>query len=160
MNRFGRCTVTIALAIGSFAPLHAAPPKLPIAEGVWVKTDTQRKAAFIAHVYNGSRFGTIYMYGPKQTMGPANETEVLSHIGRGKNGFAVINDGPLEVASRPKGEAVVRAVSLSEGVQWTETVKLCSANSLSSKFRAGMVRAGLISTSRSMAALAHSGEAS
>lgn len=145
MNRFGRCAVTIALAIGSFVPVHAAPPKLPIAEGVWVKTDTQCKAAFIAHVYNGSRFGTVYMYGPNQTMGPANETEALSHIGRGKNGFTVINDGPLEVAIRPKGEAIVRAVSLGEGVQWTEAVKLCPAASLSAKFRTGLIRARLIS---------------
>lgn len=43
-------------------------------------------------------------------MGPANETEVLSDIGRSKNGFTVINDGPLEVATRPKEEAVVRAL--------------------------------------------------
>lgn len=147
MTRVFIGAATIGLVFGSIAPAYAVPPKLPIAEGVWVKTDTQCKAAFIAHVYNGVRFGTVYMYGPNQTMGPANESEVLTHIGRGKNGFTVINDGPLEVATGPKGGAVVRAVSLSEGVQWTETVKLCPAASLSAKFRAGLVRARLISAS-------------
>lgn len=139
---------TLALAFGTLAPANAAPPKLPIAEGVWVKTDTPCKSAFIAHVYSGTRFGAVYFYGPNQSMGPANETEVLTHIGRGKNGFTVVNNGPLEVATKPKGEAVVRAVTASGGVEWTETVKLCLAASLSRKFRAGLIRVRLLPASR------------
>ena len=117
---------------------NAQPVKLPISEGVWVKTDTQCKAAYIAYIYARGRFGSVYFYGPNQGQGPANETEVLSHIAKGKNGFTVINDGPIEIAARPKGQAVVRAVSLSEGVQWTETVRLCPAATLSSRMRAGL----------------------
>lgn len=145
MRLFLQIAGFVLLAPVAIAPACAEPPKLPIAEGVWVKTDTACKAAYIAHVYNGARFGTVYLYGPNQTMGPANETEGLTHIGRGKNGFTVINDGPLEVAALPKGEAAVRAVSLSDGVQWTETVRLCPSATLSAKFRAGLLRDRLIS---------------
>ncbi len=148
MMRFVPSGMSMMLAMGSIAPAYAQPPRLPIAEGVWVKTDTQCSVAFIAHVYNGNRFGTAYLYGPNHTMGPANETEVLTKIGRGKNGFTIVNDGPLEVTAGPKGEAVVRAVSLSEGVQWSDTVRLCPAASLSVKFRAGLVRQGLIAALR------------
>lgn len=77
-------------------------------------------------------------------MGPANETEVVAHVSPGKDGFVVVNDGPIEVASRPNGQAIVRAVSLSEGVQWSETVRLCAPASLSSKLRAALVQAGLL----------------
>ena len=139
-----RIGLSLTLAIWSIAAASAQPPKLPIAQGVWVKTDTQCKVAFIAHVYTGNRFGTAYLYGPKQTMGPANETEILHHIGKGKNGFTIVNDGPLEVAAGAKGEAVVRAVSPSQGVQWTDTVRLCPAATLAVKFRDGLVREGLI----------------
>jgi hypothetical protein len=123
---------------------NAQSVKLPIAEGVWVKTDTQCKAAYIAYVYAKGRFGSVYFYGPNQTMGPANESEVLSHIGKGKNGFTVVNDGPIEVAARPNGQALVRAVSLSEGVQWTETIRLCPVATLSNKLRSGLARESLI----------------
>jgi hypothetical protein len=148
MTMFVRAGLSITLAIGSVAPVSGQPPKLPIAQGVWVKADTQCKAAFIAHVYTGNRFGTAYLYGPSQKMGPANETEPLLRIGKGKNGFTIVNEGPLEVAAGPKGAAFVRAVSLSEGVQWTETVRLCPAASLSSKFRSGLVREGLLTPAR------------
>ena len=135
---------SIILAHLPLVAADAAPPKLPIAQGVWVKLDTPCKAAFIAHIYNGTRFGTVYLYGPNQTMGPANETEALSHIGRGKNGFTSINDGPLEVAASPNGLAAIRAVSLSEGVQWTDKVRLCPPATLSEKFRVGLLRERLI----------------
>ena len=144
MTRLGFGAGILAMAISAHGPARAAPPKLPIAEGVWVKTDTQCKSAFIGYVYNGARFGSVYLYGPDQSMGPANETEGLTKIGRGKNDFTVINEGPIEVASKPKGEAAVRAVSLSEGVQWTEVVKLCPAATLSPKFRSGLIRVRLI----------------
>lgn len=143
-KQIAACAVITQL---SMTAASAVPPKLPITQGVWVKSDTACKTAYIAHIYNGSRFGTVYLYGPNQTMGPSNETEVITHIGRGKNGFTIINDGPLEVAMLPKGEAAVRAVSLSEGVKWTERVKLCPSASLSAKFRAGLIRERLIAAS-------------
>ena len=112
-----------------------------------MKTDTSCGSAFIAHVYGAGRFGTVYLYGPNQSMGPANETEALSHVGRGQNGFTVVNDGPLEVAARSAGQAVVRAVSLSQGEQWRDAVRLCPPASLSAKFRAGLSRLGLLKSS-------------
>ncbi len=137
--------LAIGAFLGAFADAaDAQPVKLPISEGIWIKTDTSCKAAYIAYVYANGRFGSVYFYGPNQGMGPANETEAVSHIGKGKNGFTVVNDGPVEVASRAKGQAIVRAVSLSEGVQWAETVRLCSAGTLSGKMRNGLIRERLI----------------
>lgn len=136
--------ITIALGVMLTGPAIAQPVRLPIAEGVWVKTSTSCAAATNVYVYKGSRFGSVYFYGPNQSMGPANEAENLSHIGPGKNGFTVVNDGPIEVAARPKGRAAVRAYSLSEGPQWTETVRLCSKAALSQKLRSALVGLGLI----------------
>ncbi len=97
-------------------PARAQSARLPISEGVWVKMDTKCEVATNVYVYGAGRFGSVYFYGPNQSMGPSNETEPLSHVGKGQNGFTVVNDGPLEVAARPNGQAMVRAVSLSEGV--------------------------------------------
>ena len=139
-------TVAIAIAAGVTlaSPAIAQPARLPIAEGVWVKTSTNCAAATNVYVYKGNRFGSVYFYGPNQSMGPSNETESLTHVGRGENGFTVINDGPIEVAARPKGQAAVRAYSLSQGPQWTETVRLCAKEALSQKLRSALVRLGLI----------------
>lgn len=112
--------------------------RLPIPEGVWVKTDTKCGAATNVFVYGGNRFGSLYFYGPNQSMGPANETEPLSHVGVGKNGFSVVNDGPIEVAPRPSGQAAVRAYSPTQGVTWIETVRLCPTATLSAKLRAAL----------------------
>ncbi len=51
---------------------------------------------------------------PNKRWAPANETDSLRHIGKGKNGFTIVNDGPIEVAAGAMGEAIVRAVFLSE----------------------------------------------
>lgn len=136
--------VVFSVASISASPANAQSARLPIAEGVWVKTDSACDKAFIAHVYAAGRFGTVYFYGPNQSMGPANETEVLTHVGRGTGGFSVVNDGPLEVAARPNGQAVVRAFSPSQGVQWSDTVRLCPPLTLSAKMRAGLMRMGLL----------------
>ena len=137
-GNIGPIALIVAASCLRGAPAEAAGAKLPIAEGVWVKTDTPCKTAFIAHVYAGGRFGDVYFYGPNHSMGPANETESLTHISAGKNGITVVNDGPIEVAARPKGQAVVRAFSLSEGEQWREVVRICPAATLSGKMRAAL----------------------
>ena len=130
--------------LSSIPAAAEAPAALPIARGVWVKSDTPCNVATIAHVYSNDRFGSVYFYGPNQSMGPANETEPIVNVGRGQNGFSIVNEGPLEVAARPNGQAIVRAFSLSQGVQWTETVRLCSPEMLSPKMHAGLTRAGLL----------------
>lgn len=139
------CSALILAMVAAAIPeAHAQSSRLPLAQGVWVKTDTQCGAAVIAYVHSGSRFGSVYFYGQNHSMGPADETEVVSHVAPGKNGFTVVNDGPIEVASRPNGQAIVRAVSLSEGVQWSDTVRLCAPASLSGKLRTALVKAGLM----------------
>ena len=144
MRGYYRNSILFCTAMTISTSVSAQAVKLPIAEGAWVKTDTRCDAAFSAHVYHAKRFGTVYFYGPKQTMGPANETEILSHVTKTKDGFFVVNEGPLEVASRPNGQAIVRANSPSQGVQWSDTVRLCSPASLSGKMRGGLTRLGLI----------------
>jgi hypothetical protein len=134
------------MAVGVAVPALAAPPRLPIAEGVWVKTDTACGTAFIAHVYSGKKFGTVYFYGPNQTLGPADESEVLSRTSAGTDGFTKVNEGPLEVLPRPGGQALVRAFSPSQGEVWREPVRLCPTSALSAKMRAGLGRLGLIAS--------------
>jgi hypothetical protein len=125
-------------------PVSAQSARLPISQGIWVKTDAACNSATNVYIYRGNRFGSVYFYGPNQSMGPANETEVISQVASGKNGFAVLNEGPIEVAARLNGQAVVRANSPSQGVQWTDTVRLCEPGAISAKLRAGLTRLGLI----------------
>lgn len=136
--------VLSSVLVGS--AVQAQGSRLPISEGVWVKTDTQCGAAFSIRVYGAGRFGDVYFYGPKQSMGPANETEALTKTRPGKNGFTIVNEGPLEVSARPNGQAVVRAVSLSEGVQWSEIMRPCAPATLSIRMRSALSRLQLVST--------------
>jgi hypothetical protein len=138
MRKVGSFALIVAASSLGATPAEAAVAKLPIAEGVWVKTDTPCKSAGITHVYAGGRYGDVYFYGPNHSMGPSNETEALTHTSAGKNGFTVVNDGPIEVAAGPKGQAVIRAYSLSQGEQWREIVRICPAASLSAKMRSAL----------------------
>ncbi|WP_373476336.1 hypothetical protein [Sphingorhabdus sp.] len=144
MGRLNRIVPAIIIGACLSVPVGAQTAKLPIAEGVWVKTDTKCETAYIAQVYGAKRFGTFYFYGPKQSMGPANETEALTRASKTKDGFVMVNEGPLEVASRPNGKAVVRANSPSQGVQWTEQVRLCPPANLSRKMRDALTKSGLV----------------
>lgn len=144
MGRLNGIVPALIIGLGLAVTAAAQTAKLPIAQGVWVKTDTMCPAAFIAHVYGDKRFGTFYFYGPKQSMGPANETEVLTRISKTTDGFVMVNEGPLEVAARPNGQAVVRANSPSQGVQWTEQVRLCPPATLSKKMRDALGKSGLV----------------
>lgn len=144
MTKASRYALLLVLAAGqTAAPAIGQTARLPIADGVWVKTDTSCGTATNVFVHAANRFGSVYFYGPKQGMGPANETEAVSRIGRGTNGFTVVNEGPIEVAPRPNGQAVVRAFSPSQGVTWSETVRLCPSATLSEKMRTAIARLGL-----------------
>ena len=143
-----RCSLIIIAACASTVSAQPQSIRLPISEGVWVKTDTKCETAYIAHVYAGKVFGTVYFYGPKQTMGPSNETEPLSRVVKVGGGFTMVNEGPLEVAARPNGQAIVRANSPSQGVQWSEIVRLCPAAALSLKFRTALSNLGLITAAK------------
>jgi hypothetical protein len=137
-------TIAMAAPASLFATsADAQAVRLPIAEGVWVKVETGCGAATNVFAHGGGRFGSLYFYGPNQSTGPANETEILTRTGKGRNGFTVVNEGPVEVATRPKGQAVVRAVNGSGGVEWSETVRLCPPALLPAKMRASIVRLGL-----------------
>jgi hypothetical protein len=141
IQRFVLASCLPTLFVGGVAEAQAV--RLPISEGVWVKTDTRCEAATNVFAYGGGRFGSVYFYGPDQGMGPSNETEPLTRVGRGQDGFSVVNEGPLEVAARPNGQAVVRAYSPSGGVQWSDAVRLCPAATLPAKMRDAIVRMGL-----------------
>lgn len=134
----------ILAGLGLAVPIAAQSVKLPIAEGAWVKTDTKCETATTAHVYGGNRFGTVYFYGPKQSMGPANETEALVRSSKVAGGFIMVNEGPLEVAARPNGQAIVRANSPTQGVQWSDAVRLCAPATLSKKMRDALTKARLL----------------
>lgn len=132
-----------AAVLASASPAGAAEVRLPIAQGVWVRTAEDCGRATNVFVYGAGRFGSVYFYGPGQSLGPADETEALTHVGRGQNGFTMVNEGPLEVIPRPNGQAQVRAFSPTQGVAWVETVKLCAPQALGPKLRGALGRFGV-----------------
>ena len=138
-----RRMVWIVAAVGTAIPAAAQPARLPIAEGVWVKTATPCGTATNVFAHGGGKFGSVYFYGPNQSMGPADEAETLTRVSRGAGGFTIVNEGPLEVSARPNGQATVRANSPTQGVAWSETVRLCPTATLPAKTRAAIARLGL-----------------
>lgn len=141
MSRGSRLgTAVLCLCFISATPAGAQGVRLPIANGVWVKTGDACGAATNVFVNLAGRFGSLYFYGTGYSMGPADETEALTRTSPGADGFTIVNTGPLQVAARPNGQAQVRAVSASDGVAWVETVKLCAAPTLLPRLRQALVR--------------------
>jgi hypothetical protein len=131
---------TICAATGAAAVAAQSRPGLPIPQGIYVEDAMACAAATRVRVYDGNRFGDVYFYGPGQTMGPADEREVLTHVGQGEDGYTMVNDGPLEVKALGGGRVSMRAFSPSQGEAWRETARLCQPDSLPARMRAALAR--------------------
>lgn len=72
-----RTWILALAAIASSAPAVAAPAiQMPIARGLWVAVTDKCATATNGYVFDGTRWGAIYFYGPKASMGPGGRTGI------------------------------------------------------------------------------------
>ena len=77
-----------AAALMNGTPAGAQPAiELPIAPGFW--TNDTEKCATVHHgyVFDGTRWGALYYYGPNGSMGPAAELEPITQTRAAPDGF-------------------------------------------------------------------------
>ena len=138
----GIATVLL-LVVGTAVAQSPSRVKLPIAEGVWVDTQTRCNAATEAHVHAGGKFGHLYFAEAGAGRTPYDDVIPLLGVVNRKDGFTGVitkfDDGVVQVKAGANGQAIIRAASPSEGEVWRETVRLCAPDSLSTKMRAAVV---------------------
>lgn len=141
------CSTGIAavllLIVGTAVAQSPSRVKLPIAEGVWVDTQTRCNAATEAHVHADGKFGHLYFAEAGAGRTPYDDVIPLLGVVNRKDGFTGVitkfDDGVVQVKAGANGQAIIRATSPSEGEVWRETVRLCAPDSLSTKMRAAVV---------------------
>ena len=86
--------IMVALMIASSAPAVAAQAiKMPIAKGLWIAATEKCATATNGYAFDGSRWGAIYFYGPKGSMGPAVELEPITQTRIVAGGFTYMQFG-------------------------------------------------------------------
>ena len=83
-----RIAMLTLAAIASWAPVMAQPAmKLPIAKGFW--TDGNQKCATVryGYVFDGTRWGSLYFYGPSGNLGPVAELRPITETRVVEDGF-------------------------------------------------------------------------
>lgn len=89
-----RTWILALAAIASSAPAVAAPAiQMPIARGLWVAVTDKCATATNGYVFDGTRWGAIYFYGPKASMGPAVELESITQTRTVAGGFTYMQFG-------------------------------------------------------------------
>lgn len=85
----------LALAvIASSAPAGAAQAiKMPIAKGLWIAATEKCATATNGYAFDGARWGAVYFYGPKGSMGPAVELEPITQTRLVAGGFTYMQFG-------------------------------------------------------------------
>ncbi|WP_447753444.1 hypothetical protein [Sphingopyxis fribergensis] len=81
-------------AIASSVPAVAAPAiTMPIAKGFWIAATDKCATATNGYAFDGARWGAVYFYGPKASMGPAVELEAITQTRPVADGFTYMQFG-------------------------------------------------------------------
>lgn len=145
-----RSGLLLAAALWLTAPVvwGQAPISLPIAKGLWVGAASPCATVSNGYVFDGTRWGAIYFYGPNGSMGPAVELEKIGRTTALKNGFTNMQLGETEgvgyfhVKSLTPNRMVLRTGAPSpEGIQvMDDTLVRCGFATLSPKMKTALKR--------------------
>lgn len=146
MREWTLCAAAMMVAISAPAA-GKSNIDLPIAKGFW--TNDNQKCATVRHgyVFDGSRWGALYYYGPNGTLGPAAELQPITQA-RVVDGFTQMQFGGYDGASffRIKSQGPRRAL-YRVGSPFRETIQvsdepliLCSYKSVSARMKAAIRR--------------------
>lgn len=145
-----RSGLLLAAALWLTAPAvwGQAPISLPIAKGLWVSAASPCATVSNGYVFDGTRWGAIYFYGPNGSMGPAVELEKIGRTTALKNGFTNMQLGETEgvgyfhVKSLTPNRMILRTGAPSpEGIQvMDDTLVRCGFATLSPKMKTALKR--------------------
>jgi hypothetical protein len=81
------CAVVAALLILGVPAAAQTETSLPIAKGFWTNSGTDCGVATNGYIYDGTRWGSVYFYGPNASQGPVGEFQTITATGAAKDGF-------------------------------------------------------------------------
>ncbi|OHD04957.1 MAG: hypothetical protein A3E77_04405 [Sphingopyxis sp. RIFCSPHIGHO2_12_FULL_65_19] len=136
-------------AIASSAPARAQSAiKLPITAGFWTNADQKCATARYGYIFDGSRWGSVYYYGPTGNLGPAAELQPITQTRVVEDGFTQMQFGGYDGAGyfRVKATGPDRAL-YRVGAPFREEMQVmddplirCSYQAMSPKMKAAMRR--------------------
>jgi hypothetical protein len=135
-------------AMACSVPAAAQTIAMPIDRGFWISATDKCASVTNGYAYDGKRWGAVYYYGPKASMGPVAELEAIGRTTALKNGFTHMQLGPTEsvgyfhVKSLSPDRMMLRTGAPGpEGIHvMDETLIRCNFASLSPKMQAAMRR--------------------
>ena len=136
-------------AIAISAPAMAQPAiKLPIAKSFWTNDNQKCATVRYGYIFDGTRWGSLYYYGPTGNLGPAAELRPITQTRAVEDGFTQMQFGGYDGAGyfRMKSLGTDRALyrvgaPFREGMQVTnEPLIRCDFKALSPKMQAAVRR--------------------
>jgi hypothetical protein len=139
--------LSLVAALFVASPALAQPKiSLPIARGFWINATDKCAAATNGYAFDGKRWGAIYFYGPKGSMGPSVELEAITQTRPVAGGFTYMQFGGydgvgyFQVKSLAPNRMILRTGAPGpEGVQvMDDTLVRCELGTLSPKMQAAL----------------------
>jgi hypothetical protein len=129
--------------------LAQKPVALPIAKGFWIAAPAKCATATNGYAFDGNRWGAIYFYGPKGSMGPTVELEPITQTRAIAGGFTHMQFGGYDgigyfhVKSLGPDRMMLRTGAPSpDGIQvMDDTLVRCRFSTLSPRMQAALKRA-------------------
>ncbi|MBL0915826.1 MAG: hypothetical protein IBJ13_10020 [Sphingopyxis sp.] len=136
-------------AIASSAPAAAQTISMPIAKGLWIAATDKCATTTNGYAFDGKRWGAVYFYGPKGSMGPAVELEPITQTRSIAGGFTYMQFGGYDavgyfhVKSLGPNRMMFRTGAPGpDGIQVMDDILVrCDFNALSPKMQAALKRA-------------------
>lgn len=140
--------LVLAMLAGS-APTAAQAVEMPIAKGMWIGATEKCGAATSGYAYDGTRWGAVYFYGPKGSMGPAIELEPITQARPVAGGFTAMQFGGYDgvgyfhVKALAADRMILRTGAPGpEGIQvMDDTLVRCAFGALSPRMQAALKHA-------------------
>lgn len=140
--------LALAVIAGS-VPAAAQTINMPIAKGLWITATDKCAATTNGYAFDGKRWGAVYFYGPKGSMGPAVELEPITQTRSIAGGFTYMQFGGYDgvgyfhVKSLGPNRMMFRTGAPGpDGIQVMDDILVrCDLNALSPKMQAALKRA-------------------
>ena len=139
--------LALAVIAGS-GPAAAQGIKLPVAPGFWTNATEKCASVYHGYVFDGTRWGALYYYGPGGSLGPSAELEPITQARAVAGGFTQMQFGGYDGAGyfRIKLLGTDRALyrvgaPFQEEIQESDEVLIhCSFATLSPKMKTALKR--------------------
>ncbi len=143
-----KLSLAAVLLLNASPSLAQNPISLPIAQGLWINAASKCATVTNGYIFDGTRWGAVYYYGPNGSMGPVAELETIGRTTLRKDGFTNMQLGETEgvgyfhVKSLAPGRMILRTGAPGpEGIQvMDDTLMRCSFGVLSPKMKAAIKR--------------------